>query len=114
MCETLLSVFLEKTIVEFFLLTVLGILGEAENWTGQGAAESLRPPEHFLLYHLEQAFSVDRANIHLSLETSYLIGPRHRLSSQPIRSELHETLIDSVEEAFVLYMDALPHHLRLL
>ena len=87
---------------------------EAEDWAWQAAAESLGPSEDFLLDHLEKSFGVDRADFDLCLQSSHLVGPRHRFSCQSIGPELHETFIDCVEEAFVLNVYALPHQLSLL
>ena len=114
--QSLFSIFLEQLVIELFLdrASHRGLGGEAENRARQAATESLTPPENLLLDHLEQSLCVHRTNLHLGLEPPDLVRPGHGLSSQTIRPELHEALVDSVEEAFVLDVDALPDQLGLL
>jgi hypothetical protein len=61
----------------------------------------LRPPENFLLYHLEQPLSVYRRDVDLGLKPSYFVRPGHRLANQTVGSELHQRLIYCVKDALV-------------
>ena len=114
--QSLFSIFLEQLVIELFLdrASHRRLSGETENWAGQAATESLTPPENLLLDHLEQSLCVHGADLHLGLEPPDLVRPGHGLSGQTVGPELHEALVDSVEEAFVLDVDALPDKLSLL
>ena len=114
--QSLLSVLLKELIIEllFDRVCCLGLSREAEDWTRKATTESLAPSEHLLLDHLEKSLSVNRADFHLGLEPPDLVRPRHWFSCQTIRSELHKAFVDSIKEALVLDVNALPHQLSLL
>jgi hypothetical protein len=58
-----------------------------------------------MLHHLEEAFCVYRIDVYFSLESAYLRGPGHGLTSDAIGSELHQAFVEGVEVAFVLDVD---------
>ena len=76
LCLSLLTELLEEFVVEFFLAPV-SLRGECEDRTGETSAVRLGPPEYFLLYHLEQTFSVHRAYVNFGLKSSDFVGPWH-------------------------------------
>ena len=111
--QLFLPIFLKQFINEFLIWRVM-VKGETEYWTGQGATESLGPPESLLFDHLKQSFRVYWTNFDLRLKTAYLVGPGHWFAWKSIGSEFHQTFVDGIKEALVLDVNRLPHHLRLL
>jgi len=58
-----------------------------------------------MLHHLEEALCVYRIDVYFGLESAYLGGPRHGLTSDAVGSELHQAFVEGVEVAFVLNVD---------
>jgi hypothetical protein len=67
-----------------------------------------------MLDHLEETLCVYGIDVNLGLQSAYFRGPRHRLTGDAIRSELHQALVEGIEVTFVLNMDAFLNDRELL
>ena len=58
-----------------------------------------------MLDHEEEALSVDLACVDFGLQSAHLVAPGHGLSLDPVGAELHETLIECIENPLIVNMD---------
>ena len=59
-----------------------------------------------MLHHLEETICVYGIDVYFGLESAYLGGPGHGLTSDAVGSELHQALVEGVEVALVLDVHA--------
>ena len=65
------------------------------------------PPEDLLFDHLEQALCINGINVHVSLQSTVLNGPRNWLSNNAIGPELGQAFIYGIKYRLVEYVLAL-------
>ena len=91
--------FLEDLLIEVLLGTLHQRLlsversSDDEDRRGQAPNTVLSPSHYVLLHHKEKPLCVHLVCIHLRLQSTDLVAPRHRLALDAIGAELHETFV---------------------
>jgi hypothetical protein len=68
------------------------------------------PPHHVLLHHEKESLRVHLARVDLSLKPTHFVAPGHRLALDTVRTEFHQTLIQSIEYTLVVDVHTLLDH----